>query len=125
MGVVKGKPPLIEKNPQPFGVILRSEEELGKGNKYNDSFILRCPHHLLAKIEKVNMKEEKEIIVTWSLASSILPTMVGHTIAIHNGKEYIPIYITDPMVGNKLGEFVPTRHFMSYESTRKDTKSRR
>ena len=51
-------------------------------------------HHLLAKIEKVNMKEEKETIVTWSRASSILPTMVGHTIAIHNGKEHIPIYIT-------------------------------
>ncbi|CAL4982342.1 unnamed protein product [Urochloa decumbens] len=81
--------------------------------------------HLLAKIEKVNMKEEKEIIVTWSRASSILPAMVGHTIAIHNGKEHIPIYITNPMVGRKLGEFVPTRHFTSYESARKDTKSRR
>jgi len=72
-------------------------------------------HHLLAKIEKV----------TWSRASSILPTMVGHTIAIHNGKEHIPIYITNPMVGRKLGEFVPTRHFTSYENARKDTKSRR
>ncbi|KAF7009353.1 hypothetical protein CFC21_023900 [Triticum aestivum] len=71
------------------------------------------------------MKEEKETIVTWSWASSILPTIVGHTIAIHNGKEHIPIYITNPMVGRKLGEFVPTRHFMSYENARKDTKSRR
>nr|YP_010293854.1 ribosomal protein S19 [Scrotochloa urceolata]YP_010293877.1 ribosomal protein S19 [Scrotochloa urceolata]ULQ67149.1 ribosomal protein S19 [Scrotochloa urceolata]ULQ67172.1 ribosomal protein S19 [Scrotochloa urceolata] len=71
------------------------------------------------------MKEEKETIVTWSRASSILPTMVGHTIAIHNGKEHIPIYITNPMVGHKLGEFVPTRNFTSYESARKDTKSRR
>ncbi|KAF7056275.1 LOW QUALITY PROTEIN: hypothetical protein CFC21_063698 [Triticum aestivum] len=70
------------------------------------------------------MKEEKETIVTWSRASSILPTMVGHTIAIHNGKEHIPIYITNPMVGRK-GEFVPTRHFTSYENARKDTKSRR
>jgi small subunit ribosomal protein S19 len=51
--------------------------------------------HLLAKIKKVNMKEEKEIIVTWSRASSILPAMVGHTITIHNGKEHLPIYITD------------------------------
>jgi len=51
--------------------------------------------HLLTKIEKVNMKEEKETIVTWSRASSILPAMVGHTIAIHNGKEHLPIYITD------------------------------
>uniref|UniRef100_A0A0E0JID9 Small ribosomal subunit protein uS19c n=1 Tax=Oryza punctata TaxID=4537 RepID=A0A0E0JID9_ORYPU len=70
------------------------------------------------------MKEEKETIVTWSRASSILPAMVGHTIAIHNGKEHIPIYITNPMVGRKLGEFVPTRHFTSYESSRKDTKPR-
>ncbi|KAF7029766.1 hypothetical protein CFC21_041440 [Triticum aestivum] len=50
--------------------------------------------------------------------------MVGHTIAIHNGKEHIPIYITNPMVGRKLGDFVPTRHFTSYENARKDTKSR-
>uniref|UniRef100_I1QVM6 Small ribosomal subunit protein uS19c n=1 Tax=Oryza glaberrima TaxID=4538 RepID=I1QVM6_ORYGL len=70
------------------------------------------------------MKEEKETIVTWSRASSILLAMVGHTIAIHNGKEYIPIYITNPMVGRKLGEFIPTWHFTSYESARKDTKSR-
>nr|ALK01870.1 ribosomal protein S19 [Panicum pauciflorum] len=90
--------------------------------KKTNPFVAR---HLLAKIEKVHMKEEKEIIVTWSRASSILPAMVGHTIAIHNGKEHIPIYITNPMVGRKLGEFVPTRHFTSYESARKDTKSRR
>ena len=60
--------------------------------KKNESFLAR---HLLAKIEKVNMKEEKETIVTWSRASSILPAMVGHTIAIHYGKEHLPIYITD------------------------------
>nr|YP_009386761.1 ribosomal protein S19 [Garnotia thailandica]YP_009386782.1 ribosomal protein S19 [Garnotia thailandica]ARS86917.1 ribosomal protein S19 [Garnotia thailandica]ARS86938.1 ribosomal protein S19 [Garnotia thailandica] len=69
--------------------------------KKTNPFVAR---HLLAKIEKINMKEEKEIIVTWSRASSILPAMVGHTIAIHNGKEHIPIYITNPMVGRKLGE---------------------
>ncbi|WVZ87840.1 hypothetical protein U9M48_034415 [Paspalum notatum var. saurae] len=126
MGAVKGKPLLVEKNPQPLGVILRLEEELGKGkNIVIVLFFVAVTRHLLAKIEKVNMKEEKEIIVTWSRASSILPAMVGHTIAIHNGKEHIPIYITNPMVGRKLGEFVPTRHFTSYESARKDTKSRR
>jgi small subunit ribosomal protein S19 len=90
--------------------------------KKTNPFVAR---HLLAKIENVNMKEEKEIIVTLSRASSILPAIVGHTIAIHNGNEHIPIYITNPMVGRKLGEFVPTWHFTSYESTRKDTKSRR
>ncbi|VAH77430.1 unnamed protein product [Triticum turgidum subsp. durum] len=71
------------------------------------------------------------ILMIESRASNILMTkgtmyvvMVGHTIAIHNGKEHIPIYITNPMVGRKLGDFVPTRHFTSYENARKDTKSR-
>ncbi|MFS7997525.1 putative ribosomal protein S19/S15 [Helianthus anomalus] len=59
----------------------------------------------------VNTKEEKEIIITWSQASTIIPIMVGHTIAIHNGKENLPIYITDRMVGHKLGEFAPTLNF--------------
>nr|YP_010953949.1 ribosomal protein S19 [Cladopus fukienensis]YP_010954028.1 ribosomal protein S19 [Cladopus pierrei]YP_010954107.1 ribosomal protein S19 [Cladopus yinggelingensis]WMV01344.1 ribosomal protein S19 [Cladopus fukienensis]WMV01423.1 ribosomal protein S19 [Cladopus pierrei]WMV01502.1 ribosomal protein S19 [Cladopus yinggelingensis] len=79
--------------------------------------------HLLRKINKLNTKEEKEIIVTWSRASTIIPTMIGHTIAIHNGKEHLPIYITDGMVGHKLGEFSPTRNFVEY--TKNDTKSRR
>ena len=56
-------------------------------------------NHLSEKMEKLNMREEKEIIVTWSRASTIIPTMIGHTIAIHNGKEHLPIYITDRMVG--------------------------
>nr|YP_010954186.1 ribosomal protein S19 [Hydrobryum floribundum]WMV01581.1 ribosomal protein S19 [Hydrobryum floribundum]WMV01658.1 ribosomal protein S19 [Hydrobryum floribundum] len=79
--------------------------------------------HLLRKINKLNTKEEKEIIVTWSRASTIIPTMIGHTIAIHNGKEHLPIYITDGMVGHKLGEFSPTRNFVEY--AKNDTKSRR
>ena len=64
-------------------------------------------NHLLRKIDKLNTKAEKEIIVTWSRASTIIPTMIGHTIAIHNGREHLPIYITDRMVGHKLGEFAP------------------
>lgn len=59
-------------------------------------------NHLLRKIDKLNTKAEKEIIVTWSRASTIIPTMIGHTIAIHNGREHLPIYITDRMVGHKL-----------------------
>nr|ANP26146.1 ribosomal protein S19 [Tacca chantrieri] len=78
--------------------------------------------HLLGKIEKLNMKEEKEIIITWSRTSTIIPAMIGHTIAIHNGKEHLPIYITDQMVGHKLGEFVPTLTFAKH--ARKDNKSR-
>ncbi|KAH0445515.1 hypothetical protein IEQ34_023620 [Dendrobium chrysotoxum] len=68
-------------------------------------------------------KEEKERIVTWSRASTIIPTMIGHTIAIHNGKEHLPISITDRMVGHKLGEFAPTLTFVRH--ARNDKKSRR
>nr|YP_010600316.1 ribosomal protein S19 [Cyclamen coum]YP_010686480.1 ribosomal protein S19 [Cyclamen cyprium]WAL05991.1 ribosomal protein S19 [Cyclamen coum]WBR35387.1 ribosomal protein S19 [Cyclamen cyprium] len=78
--------------------------------------------HLLKKIEKLNTKAEKEIIVTWSRASTIIPTMIGHTIAIHNGKEHLPIYITDRMVGHKLGEFAPTFNFRGH--TKDDNRSR-
>jgi small subunit ribosomal protein S19 len=79
---------------------------------------------LLRKINELNTKEEKQIIVTWSRASTILPTMVGHTIAIHNGKQHLPIYITDSMVGHKLGEFSLTRIFAEYGKKR-DKKSRK
>nr|YP_009671008.1 ribosomal protein S19 [Passiflora arbelaezii]YP_009671033.1 ribosomal protein S19 [Passiflora arbelaezii]QCX30291.1 ribosomal protein S19 [Passiflora arbelaezii]QCX30292.1 ribosomal protein S19 [Passiflora arbelaezii] len=80
-------------------------------------------NHLLSKIQKLNTKAEKQIIVTWSRASTIIPTMIGHTIAIHNGKEKIPIYITDYMVGHKLGDFSPTRNFK--EHTKHEKKARR
>nr|YP_010163832.1 ribosomal protein S19 [Rhizophora apiculata]QRK25636.1 ribosomal protein S19 [Rhizophora apiculata] len=65
-------------------------------------------NHLLRKINKLNTKAEKKILVTWSRASTIIPTMIGHTIAIYNGKEHVPIYITDRIVGHKLGEFIPS-----------------
>ena len=80
-------------------------------------------NHLLRKINKLNTKAEKDIIITWSRASTIIPTMIGHTIAIHNGKEHLPIYITDRMVGHKLGEFAPTFTFARH--ARNDNKSRR
>nr|YP_009862914.1 ribosomal protein S19 [Spathodea campanulata]QKD76290.1 ribosomal protein S19 [Spathodea campanulata] len=80
-------------------------------------------NHLLRKIDRLNKKAEKEIIVTWSRASTIIPTMIGHTIAIHNGKQHLPIYITDHMVGHKLGEFVPTLNFRGHEKS--DNRSRR
>nr|YP_009234511.1 ribosomal protein S19 [Epimedium sagittatum]AMD08228.1 ribosomal protein S19 [Epimedium sagittatum] len=80
-------------------------------------------NHLLRKIEKLNIRAEKKIIITWSRASTIIPIMIGHTIAIHNGKEHLPIYITDSMVGHKLGEFAPTLTFRGH--TRSDKKSRR
>nr|YP_009668518.1 ribosomal protein S19 [Heteroscyphus argutus]QCW59293.1 ribosomal protein S19 [Heteroscyphus argutus] len=79
--------------------------------------------HLLKKIENLNLRGEKKIIITWSRASTIVPTMIGHTIAIHNGQEHLPIYITDRMVGHKLGEFAPTRIFQGH--AKNDRKSRR
>jgi small subunit ribosomal protein S19 len=79
--------------------------------------------HLLRKIDKLKTKEEKEIIITWSRTSTIIPSMIGHTIAIHNGKEHLPIYITDGMVGHKLGEFAPTYNFR--EHGKGDKRSRR
>nr|YP_009522574.1 30S ribosomal protein S19 [Dumortiera hirsuta]AXQ02652.1 30S ribosomal protein S19 [Dumortiera hirsuta] len=79
--------------------------------------------HLLKKIENLNLKKEKKIIITWSRASTIVPTMIGHTIAVHTGQEHLPIYITDRMVGHKLGEFAPTRTFRGH--AKNDKKSRR
>nr|NP_777454.1 ribosomal protein S19 [Anthoceros angustus]Q85BX6.1 RecName: Full=Small ribosomal subunit protein uS19c; AltName: Full=30S ribosomal protein S19, chloroplastic [Anthoceros angustus]QHD46925.1 ribosomal protein S19 [Anthoceros agrestis]BAC55390.1 ribosomal protein S19 [Anthoceros angustus]BAC55489.1 ribosomal protein S19 [Anthoceros angustus] len=80
-------------------------------------------YHLLEKIEDLNIKREKKIIVTWSRASTIVPTMIGHTIAVYNGQEHLPIYITDRMVGHKLGEFALTRVFKGHAKS--DKKSRR
>nr|AYC21469.1 30S ribosomal protein S19 [Aphyllon fasciculatum]AYC21503.1 30S ribosomal protein S19 [Aphyllon fasciculatum] len=79
-------------------------------------------NNLLLKINKLNKKAEKEIIITWSRTSTIIPTMVGHMIAVHNGREHLPIYITDHMVGHKLGEFSPTLNFRGH--AKNDTRSR-
>lgn len=69
---------------------------------------------LLQKVEELNEKNRKVVIRTWSRASTIFPQMVGHTIAVHNGKQHVPIYITENMVGHKLGEFAPTRTFRGH-----------
>ncbi len=69
---------------------------------------------LLKKIEKLNAENRKVVIRTWSRASTIFPQMVGHTIGVHNGKQHVPIYITENMVGHKLGEFVPTRTYRGH-----------
>ena len=70
-----------------------------------------CDEHLMKKVEKVNESGKKEVIKTWSRRSTIYPEFIGHTFAVHNGKEFIPVYVTEDMVGHKLGEFVPTRKF--------------
>lgn len=73
--------------------------------------------HLIRKIQKLNLKGRKVVIPTWSRASVILPIMIGHTIAVYNGKQHIPVYITEQMVGHKLGEFSPTRYFRGHKKT--------
>jgi len=70
--------------------------------------------HLLKKIELLNRRFEKKVVKTWSRRSTVLPEMVGHTIAVHNGKKFIPVYVTENMVGHKLGEFSPTRTFKGH-----------
>jgi small subunit ribosomal protein S19 len=69
---------------------------------------------LLEKIEVMNRGGEKKVIKTWSRRSTVVPEMVGHTLAVHNGKKFIPVYITENMVGHKLGEFAPTRQFKGH-----------
>jgi small subunit ribosomal protein S19 len=70
--------------------------------------------HLKDKVVALNSRNEKKVIKTWSRRSTILPEMIGHTIAVHNGKKFIPVYITEQMVGHKLGEFSPTRTFKGH-----------
>lgn len=70
--------------------------------------------HLQEKVEGMNARNEKKVVKTWSRRSTILPEMVGHTLAVHNGKKFIPVYITEQMVGHKLGEFSPTRSFKGH-----------
>ena len=77
--------------------------------------------HLLQKIEALDRDQEKRVIRTWSRRSTVFPEMVGHTIAVHNGKRFIPVYITENMVGHKLGGFAPTRTFRSHSGLTKRT----
>ena len=73
-----------------------------------------CDAKLLVKIEALNRSKEKTVIKTWARASTILPQMIGHTIAVHNGRTHIPVFITENMVGHKLAEFAPTRTFRGH-----------
>lgn len=77
---------------------------------------------LSKKVDTLNLTGKKDILKTWSRASTILPSMVGHTIAVYNGKQHVPVYINDQMVGHKLGEFSPTRTFRSHVKSDKKAK---
>jgi small subunit ribosomal protein S19 len=72
--------------------------------------------HLLKKVEAMNSAGDKKVIKTWSRRSTVIPEMVGHTLAVYNGKKFVPVYVTENMVGHKLGEFSPTRQFNGHSS---------
>jgi len=76
-------------------------------------------HKLLERVQKAKESNKKAVIKTWSRASMIVPDMVGETIAVHNGKTFIPVFVTENMVGHKLGEFAPTRIFKGHSGNRK------
>ena len=78
--------------------------------------------HLMKKIDKLNRTGEKKVIKTWSRRSVITPDLVGHTVAVHNGRKHIPIYLTENMVGHRLGEFSPTRTFRGHAKSEKSAK---
>jgi small subunit ribosomal protein S19 len=80
---------------------------------------------LLDKIEAMNKKNEKRVIRTWARRSTIVPEFVGHTLAVHNGNKFIPIYVTENMVGHKLGEFAPTRLFRGHSGSDKTTTTKK
>ena len=75
-----------------------------------------CDNHLLVKVTAMNARNEKKVVKTWSRRSTIFPEMIGHTLAVHNGKKFIPVFITENMVGHKLGEFSPTRVFKGHSA---------
>jgi small subunit ribosomal protein S19 len=70
--------------------------------------------HLMKKVEDMNKKSEKRVVRTWSRRSTIVPEMIGHTIAVHDGRKHVPVFVSEAMVGHKLGEFAPTRTFRSH-----------
>ena len=81
--------------------------------------------HLAKKVEAMNKDRDKKVIKTWSRRSTVTPDMVGHTIAVHNGRKFTPVYVSENMVGHKLGEFAPTRTFKGHAGTKAEKTSKR
>ncbi|MBS1990284.1 MAG: 30S ribosomal protein S19 [Cyanobacteria bacterium SZAS LIN-3] len=79
-------------------------------------------HSLVKKIEEMNKKGDKRVIKSWSRASMIVPEMIGHTIAVYNGRKHVPVYVTEQMIGHRLGEFAATRHFKGHAGGDKTAK---
>ena len=80
--------------------------------------------HLLKKVDAMNAETERKVIKTWSRRSTIIPDMVGHTIAVHDGRKHVPVYVSESMVGHKLGEFAPTRTFKYHAGQEKNAKGK-
>ncbi|MCX6163534.1 MAG: 30S ribosomal protein S19 [Ignavibacteriae bacterium] len=80
-------------------------------------------YKLLAKVEKLNVKNLKKVVKTWSRACTITPDFIGHTFAVHNGNKFIPVFVSENMVGHKLGEFAHTRTFRAHSGQRKEEKA--
>ncbi|MEN1968939.1 30S ribosomal protein S19 [Lentibacillus sp. N15] len=78
--------------------------------------------HLMKKIEKLNEDDKKQVVKTWSRRSTIFPQFVGHTVAVYDGRKHVPVYVTEDMVGHKLGEFAPTRTYRGHAGADKKTK---
>ena len=81
-------------------------------------------HKLIRKVDALNAGDRKRVIKTWSRASMIMPEFVGHTFAVHNGRQFIPVYVTENMVGHRLGEFSPTRTYRGHAGAKKDRRGR-
>ncbi len=82
-------------------------------------------YKLQRKVDELNKQNKKKVVKTWSRGSLITPDFVGHTFAVHNGKQFIPVYVTENMVGHKLGEFAPTRLFRGHAGTKMDKRAKR
>ena len=82
-------------------------------------------HKLLKKVEEMNRRGDRRVIKPWSRASTVFPQFVGHTIAVHDGRRHVPIYVTENMVGHKLGEFAPTRFYRGHVRSERSTRARR
>ncbi|NLV15768.1 MAG: 30S ribosomal protein S19 [Syntrophomonadaceae bacterium] len=83
-----------------------------------------CEEKLLSKVDVMNEKGEKRVIKTWSRRSTIMPQMIGHTLAVHDGRRHVPVYVTEDMVGHKLGEFAPTRTYRGHAGKSEKTSRR-
>lgn len=78
--------------------------------------------HLLKKVDELNQTDKKQVVKTWSRRSTVFPSFIGHTFAVHDGRKHVPVYVTEDMVGHKLGEFAPTRTYRGHAADDKKTK---